>query len=91
MPDNRFDGKKVSTAWDVVLTHARRMGVQFRLNSGRRTMAEQRALVKAKGLWSSSNPHGAARPMPWAPPVTTAQRSRRSKAIRRGRHRRLLR
>jgi len=69
MPDNRFDGHKVSTSWDVVLTHARRMGVQFKLNSGRRTMAEQRALVKAKGLWSSSNPHGAARPMPWAPHI----------------------
>lgn len=41
MPDNRFDGKPVSTSWDVVLTHARRMGVNFHLNSGRRTMAEQ--------------------------------------------------
>ncbi len=41
MPDNRFDSKKVSTSWDVTLTHARRMGVHFRLNSGRRTMREQ--------------------------------------------------
>ena len=40
MPDNRFDGHKVSTSWDVVLTHARRMGVQFKLNSGRRTMTD---------------------------------------------------
>jgi hypothetical protein len=41
MPDNRFDGHRVSTSWDVVLTHARRMGVRFTLDSGRRTMAEQ--------------------------------------------------
>lgn len=47
MADNRFDGKKVSTSWDVVLTHARRMGVHFRLDSGRRTMAEQWRLYRA--------------------------------------------
>jgi hypothetical protein len=44
MPDNRFDGSKVSSDWDDVLTHARRMGVDFHLNSGRRTMREQWAL-----------------------------------------------
>lgn len=44
MPDNRFDSKKVSTSWDVVLTHARNAGVKFHLNSGRRTMNEQWAL-----------------------------------------------
>lgn len=69
MPDNRFDGHAVSTAWDITLSHARRMGVHFILDSGRRTMAEQRALVREKGLWSPSNPHGAARAVPWAPHI----------------------
>lgn len=69
MPDNRFDQKKVSTSWDVVLTHARRMGVKFKLDSGRRTMKEQWVLVRQKGVWSPSNPHGAARPFPWAPHI----------------------
>jgi hypothetical protein len=69
MADNRFDGRKVSTSWDIVLTHARRMGVHFTLDSGRRTMAEQWRLVREKGVWSPSNPHGAARPTPWAPHI----------------------
>jgi hypothetical protein len=46
MPDNRFQGKKVSTSWDIVLTHAQRMGVRFELDSGRRTMAEQWVLYR---------------------------------------------
>jgi hypothetical protein len=69
LPDNRFDSKKVSSSWDIVLTHARRMGVHFRLDSGRRTMADQWRLVREKGVWSPSNPHGAARPTPWAPHI----------------------
>ena len=39
-----FDGKPVSRAWHSVLTAARRDGVNFHLNSGHRTMDEQRAL-----------------------------------------------
>ena len=39
-----FDGKLVSQEWFVVLSAARRDGVYFRLNSGRRTMAQQKAL-----------------------------------------------
>jgi hypothetical protein len=73
--DNRFDGEKVSTSWDVVLTHARRMGVRFTLDSGRRTMAEQLALVRQKGLWSPRNPHGAAKPVPWAPHVRVGRQA----------------
>jgi hypothetical protein len=69
LPDNRFDGKPVSRDWDFTLTHARRMGVHFRLDSGRRTMADQWRLVREKGVWSPSNPHGAARPTPWAPHI----------------------
>ena len=75
MPDNRFDGHPVSTSWDYTLTHARRMGVKFKLDSGRRTMADQRLLVKQKGLWSPSNPHGAARPVPWAPHIRVGMQS----------------
>lgn len=54
MPDNRFDGKPVSTDWDSVLTHARRMGVKFHLNSGRRTMLEQTALFRANMMRSGT-------------------------------------
>ena len=39
-----FDGKPVSRAWHSFLTAARRAGVEFQLNSGHRTMAEQQAL-----------------------------------------------
>lgn len=39
-----FDGKPVSAEWHVVLSAARADGVRFRLNSGQRTMAQQRAL-----------------------------------------------
>lgn len=42
-----FDGKLVSRPWYVVLTAARRAGVSFRLNSGRRTMAHQGRLRAA--------------------------------------------
>jgi hypothetical protein len=49
MADNRFQGKKVSTSWDHVLTHAQRMGVHFKLNSGRRTMREQLYLWRNRG------------------------------------------
>lgn len=39
-----FDGHRVSEPWFQVLTAARGDGVRFRLNSGRRTMAEQQRL-----------------------------------------------
>jgi hypothetical protein len=66
LPDNRFDGHKVSTSWDIVLTHARRMGVRFELDSGRRTMAEQWV------LWRNYRKYGkpvAAFPLPTAPHI----------------------
>jgi hypothetical protein len=66
LPDNRFDGHKVSTSWDIVLTHARRMGVHFELDSGRRTMAEQWV------LWRNYRKYGkpvAAFPNPSAPHI----------------------
>lgn len=42
-----FDGKLVSSEWSTVLNAARKAGVRFRLNSGRRTMAQQQALYAA--------------------------------------------
>jgi hypothetical protein len=40
----RFQGKRVSGKWFVVLTAAWKDGVRFRLNSGQRTLAEQTKL-----------------------------------------------
>lgn len=65
----KIDGRPVSKPWHVVLTHARRMGVTFHVNDGRRTIALQRARVKKHGLWTPRNPTGAARPTPGAPHI----------------------
>lgn len=64
-----YNGKRVSYKWKVVLKRAAKEGVRFTLNSGQRTMAEQKALVRLKGLWSPSNPFGAAAPSPFAPHI----------------------
>jgi hypothetical protein len=72
VPDNRFDGRKVSTSWDVVLTHARRMGVKFELDSGRRTMGEQWV------LWRNFRKFGkpvAAFPSPTAPHIRVGRQA----------------
>jgi hypothetical protein len=72
MPDNRFDSKRVSTSWDIVLTHARRMGVHFELDSGRRTMAEQWI------LWRNYRKYGkpvAAFPLPNAPHIRVGRQA----------------
>lgn len=63
-----FRGKSVSLEWGIVLA-AVALRVDFRLNSGHRTMAEQERLVREKGVWSPSNPTGAARPSPIAPHI----------------------
>lgn len=39
-----FNGKRVSRAWKTILDEAWDQGVRFQLNSGQRTMDEQRAL-----------------------------------------------
>lgn len=65
----RFDGHLVSDEWCVILSAARRAGVQFEVDSGHRTMVEQEKLVAEKGVWSPSNPHGAAVPSPTAPHI----------------------
>lgn len=43
----RIDGHRVSKPWHTVLTHYRRMGGRFRVNSGRRTLREQWRLYRA--------------------------------------------
>jgi hypothetical protein len=65
----KFDGKTVSSAWATLLHAARLDHVAFELDSGHRTMAEQRHQVALHGIWSPSNPHGAAVPSPTAPHI----------------------
>lgn len=55
-----FRGVPVSRAHRIVLEAAADAGVDFVLNDGRRTEAIQRARIAQHGLWSPSNPHGAA-------------------------------
>ena len=61
-----FQGKRVSRAWWRVLTAAQRQGVSFRLNSGRRTLAEQWALYRA---YKAGTGNLAAYPLPTAPHI----------------------
>jgi hypothetical protein len=66
-----FGDDRVSEPWHAVLTAAVRAGAiaERDLTSGRRSMAEQQELVDRKGIWSPSNPTGAARPSPTAPHI----------------------
>lgn len=63
---NRF-----SPLWAVVLRAAIRDGAITAedITDGHRTMSEQRTRVRAQGIWSPSNPHGAARPSATAPHI----------------------
>jgi hypothetical protein len=56
-----FHGVRVSRAHWIILDAAERAGLHFRINSGRRTRADQERLVREKGVYNSrTNPHGAA-------------------------------
>jgi hypothetical protein len=55
-----FRGVPVSRAHRIVLTAAAEAGVRFDVNDGRRTLAVQAARIAKHGLWSPSNPTGAA-------------------------------
>jgi hypothetical protein len=66
------DREKVSRIWSVVL-HDMREDIWFNLNEGHRTLARQAQLVAEKGVWSPSNPTGAARPSPFAPHIRTGR------------------
>jgi hypothetical protein len=61
-----FQGKRVSRTWRRVLRQAERDGVRFRLNSGRRTLAEQWRLYRA---WRNGTGNLAAYPSPTAPHI----------------------
>lgn len=61
-----FDGKRVSREWHVVLSAAREAGVQFRVNSGHRTMREQ---AKLYANYLRTGYPLAAKPSPVAPHI----------------------
>ncbi|ADB50160.1 glycoside hydrolase family protein [Conexibacter woesei] len=65
-----FDGHRVSDDWFDVLSGARRAGVAFRLNSGRRTFAEQQRLYD---LWRAGVGALAAVPSHTAPHIRTGR------------------
>ena len=66
------DHEMVSGEWFVLLwdiTHHDHL--VYNVNEGHRTMARQAELVEEKGLWSESNPTGAAKPSKTAPHIRT--------------------
>lgn len=65
-----FDTCPVSEPWWLVLDAARRDGVRFRVNSGRRTFAEQQRLYD---LWRAGNGAVAAVPSHTAPHIRTGR------------------
>lgn len=68
------DHERVSGVWLVLLwdiTHHDH--VHYNVNEGHRTMARQAELVREKGLWSPSNPTGAAAPSPTAPHIRSGR------------------
>lgn len=69
----RFDNERVSRPWSRLLRDLRARGTRFHLNEGHRTFARQAELVRQKGVWTPSNPTGAARPSPNAPHIRTGR------------------
>lgn len=68
------DHEMVSNQWFVLLYNIHKYGDhRYNINEGHRTMARQAQLVKEKGLWSPSNPTGAAAPSPKAPHIRTGR------------------
>lgn len=69
---NSRDHERVSRQWFVLLWDlSHHDHVHFNVNEGHRTMARQQELVNEQGVWSSSNPHGAALPSDHAPHIKT--------------------
>lgn len=62
----RIDGQRVSKPWHTVLSAYRRRGGSFKLNSGRRTLAEQWRLYRA---YRAGRGNLAAYPNPGAPHI----------------------
>lgn len=66
----KIDGQVVSKPWHNVLLHYRRMGANFTVTSGRRTIRGQLAMVRKHGVYNArTNPTGAALPSPAAPHI----------------------
>jgi hypothetical protein len=59
-----FDGKLVSDSWNAVLATARAQGVAFQLDSGRRTMDQQRSLRAAYEAFLRGGPKAAKAAIP---------------------------
>jgi hypothetical protein len=68
-----IDGEIVSAEWKVALDDMRADGVAFNVNEGKRTFERQWELVRQLGVWSSSNPTGAALPSHQAPHIRTGR------------------
>lgn len=65
-----IDNERVSWPLAIGLLAARKGGVRFHVNEGRRTMARQAELLREKGLYNRiTNPSGAAWPSPTAPHI----------------------
>lgn len=62
----QIDGQPVSKPWHTVLTHYRRVGGRFTVNSGRRTLRDQWRLYR---LYKSGRGNLAAYPNPGAPHI----------------------
>lgn len=67
-----FRGKRVSRRWRRVLTAAEKAGVKFTLNSGRRTLAEQRDLYRR---YLNGTGNLAAYPNPNAPHIRVGRQA----------------
>lgn len=67
------DAVLVREYWFTVLTAARKAGVDFHVNDGARTIAMQWERVRKHGLYSASNPTGAAYPSEGAPHINYEQ------------------
>lgn len=67
------DNEMVSKQWFVLLYRIHRRGRVFNVNEGHRTKARQAELVREKGLWSPSNPTGAAAVSDDAPHILTGR------------------
>jgi len=66
------DRELVSNQWFVLLYNIHKYAdIEFNVNEGHRTFPRQQELLDEKGLWSPSNPHGAARPSHTAPHIRT--------------------
>jgi GH25 family lysozyme M1 (1,4-beta-N-acetylmuramidase) len=65
-----FHDRRVSASHLALLEEAERRGIIDRINSGRRSMADQWRLVREKGIYHPTrNPDGAALPTPNAPHI----------------------